>query len=56
MRQRVSERHVGGVCLNLAAAQAVDHGDHVHVLVQLLLLLIHFVLQLRLLQLLPLAL
>ena len=56
MRQRVSERHVGGVSLNLAAAQAVDHGDHVHVLVQLLLLLIHFVLQLRLLQLLPLAL
>lgn len=47
----MSERHVGRVCVDLAAAQAVDHGDHVHVLVQLVLLLLQLGLQLRLLQL-----
>lgn len=34
----VSERQVGsGVVLQLAAAQAVDHGDHLRVLAQLVL-------------------
>lgn len=47
---RCSERQVD-VALHLAAAEAVDHGDHRRVFVQLVLLLLQLRLQLTLLQL-----